>query len=143
MVSTYHDRGICFQYPANWKLEQEETERGWTLLLQSPNTTFFLISCDYGIPPTEQVLHTVREALKADYPDLEIVDRMETLAGAPAPGYDIQFISLDLTNTCCVRSFYSEEGTLLVMWQGADIDLETTGPVLRAICKSLELEEEE
>jgi hypothetical protein len=139
MVATYQQNGIRFRYPENWQLEEEETENGWTITLQSPNTAFMLISCRSDAPSTEQVLTTTLEALRADYPGLESYERVDSLAGQPAPGLDIQFISLDLTNTCYARSFYTDEGTLLVMWQGADLDLETMEPVLHAICTSLEL----
>jgi hypothetical protein len=141
MPITYHNHGLRFLYPENWLLEEEDTENGWSVALQSPNTPFLLLSCHRDDPTSEQVLNTVLEALKADYPGLEFEDRVDTLAGQPAAGLEIRFISLDLTNTCCARCLYTDEGTLLVIWQGADLDLETTEPVLRAICQSLELDD--
>jgi hypothetical protein len=142
MPITYHNHGLRFRYPENWQLEEEDTDTGWTVTLQSPNTAFLLLSDHRDAPSTEQVLGTVVEALKADYPELEYEERVDTVAGQPAVGLDIRFISLDLTNTCYARSFYTEEGTLLILWQGADLDLETTEPVLRAICTSLTLDEQ-
>ena len=59
-----------------------------------------------------------------------------------AVGHDIQFFSLDLTNTCWTRSFYSARGTVLVMCQTSDLELEKNEPVLRAICASLEAEQD-
>jgi hypothetical protein len=57
-------------------------------------------------------------------------------------GHDIRFFSLDLTNTCWTRSFYSARGTVLVLCQTNDLELETNEPVLRAICASLEVDDE-
>ena len=59
-----------------------------------------------------------------------------------ARGHDISFFSLDLTNTCWTRSFYSGAGTVLVLCQANDLELDDYEPVLRAICASLEVEEE-
>ena len=140
MPVTYQNNGIRFQYPENWQLEEESGESGWTLTLQSPNTTFLLIS-ERGDEPPEQVLVTVRDVLKGDYPGLEADDTIGSIAGRPAAGVDMQFISLDLPITCGVRSFLSETGTLLVMWQAADLDWENSEAVVKAICSSMQVED--
>jgi hypothetical protein len=142
MAGQFEQQGVRFQYPENWRLEKEEAETGWTVTVQSPNTAFFLLSYDEEMPPTEQVLETTLEALRSDYPDLEVYDQLETLAGQPASGHDIQFTSLDLTNTCWTRSFYTDHATVLVLCQLTDLDLDIAGPVLRAICASLAVDEE-
>jgi hypothetical protein len=49
---------------------------------------------------------------------------------------------MDLTNTCWTRSFYSARGTVLVLCQINDLELDTNEPILRAMCASLELEDE-
>jgi hypothetical protein len=142
MAGQFEQQGVSFQYPENWRLEKEETETGWTVTVQSPNTAFFLLSYDEEMPPMEQVLETTLEALRSDYPDLEVYDQLETLAGQPAAGHDIQFTSLDLTNTCWTRSFYTDHATVLVMCQLTDLDLDIAEPVLRAICASLAVDDE-
>ena len=40
------------------------------------------------------------------------------------------------------RSFYSDAGTVLLLCQANDLELEEYGPVLKAVCASLRLEEE-
>jgi hypothetical protein len=85
---------------------------------------------------------TALDALRADYPELEADDCVDTLAGQPAVGHDIRFFSLDLTNHCWTRSFYTAGGTVLVMCQSSDLDSETHEPVLRAICASMEVDED-
>jgi hypothetical protein len=76
------------------------------------------------------------------YSDLEAEERVDTIAGLPAVGHDIQFFSLDLTNTCWTRSFAIEQGTILILCQTSDIELEKNGPILKAICASVQLDEE-
>ena len=53
----------------------------------------------------------------------------------------MRFFSLDLTNTCWTRCFYSNVGTVLVLAQSSDLDLDDYEPALRAICASLRVEE--
>lgn len=141
MPGLFQKDGISFQYPANWTLGREDADAGWTVSVQSPDTGFFLLTYDTSMPDTDLVAQTVLDALRADYPGLEADDALETIAGQPAQGHDIRFFSLDLTNTCCTRSFYTDTGTLLVMWQVNDLDLEQFEPIVRAIQKSLRVED--
>ena len=71
------------------------------------------------------------DALRAEYEDLEADACVESIAGQPAVGHDVRFFSLDLTNTCWIRSFYSGRGTVLVMWQLTDLELDRHEKVLR------------
>jgi len=142
MAARFDDGGIRFQYPENWRLEREENDTGWTISLQSPGTAFMMVCLREDMPTPDQVAEAALDALREDYPELEADDCVDNLAGQPAIGHDIRFISLDLTNTCWTRSFYSSEGTVLVLCQANDLELEEHEPVLRAICKSLEVDEE-
>jgi hypothetical protein len=142
MVAEFDDDGIRFRYPESWSLERQENETGWTVSVQSPATAFMMLSFDNERPSAERMAATALEALREEYPELEADDCVESMAGQPAIGHDIQFFSLDLTNTCWTRSFYSARGTVLVLCQINDLERATNEPVLRAICASLELEDE-
>ena len=142
MAAQFDEGGIRFRYPENWRLEREENDAGWTVSVQSPDTAFMLISLREDMPSTDRMAATALEALREDYPDLEADECVDSLAGQPAVGHDIRFTSLDLTNTCWTRSFYCADGTVLVMCQLNDLELEKHEPVLRAICASLKLEDE-
>jgi hypothetical protein len=142
MSKHFNEDGVSFSYPANWTLERENGEEGWSLSVQSPDTAFVIVCCDRGMPTTEDVVETALEALQTDYPDLEAEECRDVLAGQPAIGHNVQFISFDLTNTCWIRSFYSDAGTILVMCQTSDLEMEQNEPVLRAICASLAVEEQ-
>ena len=139
MVETFEDEGIRFRYPENWKLEREDTDTGWTVVVQSPETAFAMISLNDESPSVENMAETALAAVREDYPDLDADACVDSVAGRPAVGYDIRFFSLDLTNTCWIRSFYCSRGTMVVMCQVNDLELETNEPVLRAICASLEV----
>jgi hypothetical protein len=142
MPVLFEEDGIRFQYPENWEMQREENENGWTVSLQSPETAFLVLSFDAGLPEMELMAQTALDALRGEYADLEADDCVESVAGQPAVGHDVRFFSLDLTNTCWIRSFYSDRGTVLVMWQINDLELEHHEPVLRAICASIKLQED-
>ncbi len=142
MAALFEADGITFLYPENWELQREESATGWTISLQSPDTAFLVVAYDAEMPEMELMAQTALDALRGEYEDLEAEDCLETLAGQPAVGHDVRFFSLDLTNTCWIRSFYGGRGTVLVMWQANDLELERNEPVLRAICASLKVEED-
>jgi hypothetical protein len=142
MSRDYHHEGISFRYPDNWRLDREESEDGWTVLLQSPDTAFMTLTCDRSGASTEEMAAAALEALRADYPTLEANPQVETLADQMALGHDIQFFSLDLTNTCWTRSLYSDAGAVLILCQVNDTELDEYEPILRAIRASLKVEED-
>jgi hypothetical protein len=140
-VKEFHEDGITFRYPENWRLDREPMDNGWTVQVQSPDTAFLVVSFDPDLPTPEEMAQTALEALREEYPELESDPHVDTLAGQMAIGHDVRFFSLDLTNTCWIRSFYSDAGTVLVMCQSNDLDLEQNEPILRAICASMRVEE--
>jgi len=141
MVAEFHEGGISFRYPENWRLEREENEEGWTVSLQSPGTAFMMVCLREDMPSTDRLAEAALSALREDYPELEADECTDSIAGQPAVGHDIQFFSLDLTNTCWTRTFYTAQGTVLVLCQTSDIELESNEPILRAICASLEMDD--
>ncbi len=110
MLAIYEEDGIRFRYPSTWTLEREESETGWTVLLQSPGTAFVTVTLDSEMPVIEQVVEETLATLKADYPALEAETAVGTLAGQMAIGHDIQFFALDLTNTCFTLRFLLRPG---------------------------------
>jgi hypothetical protein len=140
MPLQFEDRGVRFQYPEGWQLEREESDSGWSVTVQSPQTAFLVISVNEEMPSVDEVAETTLEALRSEYPELEAEECVDTLAGQPAVGHDMQFFSFDLTNTCRARTIYTDSGTMLVMWQANDLELPAYEPVLRAICASLEVD---
>jgi hypothetical protein len=141
MPQTFQEDGLSFRYPDGWRIEREESDSGWTVLLQSPGTAFLTVTADGTLPTVEDMAETALEALRSEYPSLEAEEHIDTVAGQMAFGHDMRFFSLDLTNTCWTRCFYSGVGTVLVLAQTSDLDLEEYEPALRAICASLRIEE--
>src|SRR5436190_4811864 len=138
MPTRFHENGIAFQYPENWQLEREEHESGWTVALQSPETAFLTMTFDVEAADVAKLADSALATLREEYPDLEAEPRVETIAGQPAVGHDARFFSFDLTNTAWIRSFRSEEGSVLLLCQFNDLEEDSNGLVLKAICASIE-----
>lgn len=141
MPQIFEGHGIRFQYPENWELEEEEMEAdsGWMVSVQSPNTAFMLLSMHPPELSVDDVLEATLAALQEDYRDLEYQPVKQRICQRLAKGFDIQFVSMDLTNTCWIRSFRMPHSTVLIMCQANDLELEEAEPVLRAILASLQL----
>src|SRR5262245_50480259 len=141
MAALFEQDGIRFRYPESWRLEREDTDSGWTVSLQSPGTAFWVLTLDQNTPEVEEVAQTALEALREDYPELEADECVDSIAGQPAVGHNIRFFSFDLTNSCWTRSFYGGGGTILLLWQVNDLELDENEPVLKAICASVEVDD--
>lgn len=142
MAAVFDSEGFRFHYPENWKLAREDGEEGWTVSLQSPGTAFMMITVREDLPSADEVADATLAALREEYSDLEAKEAMEPICGQPAVGHDIHFFSFDLTNSCWTRSFYTARGTVMVLAQVNDLELESAQPVFRAICASLSVEDE-
>jgi hypothetical protein len=141
MSPPFHEDGISFVCPEGWSLEREPTDDGWAVTLQSPGTAFAIVRLDKSMPAVEDVTAATLEALRADYPELEADNAIETIAGEMAFGHDVDFFSLDLSVTAWTRCFYGLAGTVLVLCQVSGADEDEYEPALRAICASMRSEE--
>src|SRR5947209_3624619 len=140
MAAFFRQDGIAFRYPEDWTLEREDHEAGWTVSVQSPETAFLIVTFDAEAPDIAGMADSGLDTLRAEYPGLEAEPKVESIAGQPAVGYDVRFFSFDLTNTAGIRSFRSESGTVLVLWQFNDLEEERSEPVLTAIRASIQEE---
>ena len=139
MPATFECDGVRFDYPENWIVEQDSPGDHWAVTVQSPQTAFMMISAHSLENSVEDVLETALSALREDYPDLESEPVTEKIARRQAPGLDVQFISLDFTNSCWIRCFTTSKHTVLVMCQASDFEVEELEPVLRAMRSSIQV----
>ena len=141
MPKLFERDGLSFQYPENWRIETEDADDGWSVHVQSPATAFMLLSYYPGVVDPGPLLAEALGTLKEMYKELETEDMQETIAGSPATGLDIGFVSLDFTNTCRLRGLQVIDGCLIVLCQCTDAELNLNGLVMQAICKSLKIDD--
>ena len=143
MAAVFERSGVKFQFPENWAVETEDSDSGgWTVAVQSPVTAFVVVSLRTDGQTATEVADEALAALKAEYADAEAEAVVESLAGRPALGHDIDFLTLDTTTSCWTRCVDTADGPLLVLCQVSDFDRAANGPVLDAITTSLEIVDE-
>ena len=90
-------------------------------------------------PGVSEVPKATLQALQQDYPELEVEDVTEKLAGHQSKGYNINFLSLDTVNDCKIRTFRTSSCTILILSQTSSYDTATHVAVLDAIRSSMKL----
>ena len=137
-MNTFDRDGVSFRYPAGWRAEVDESGGGgWAVTVSSPDTAFVLVSARPDARDPADLADQTLAALRAEYQELDAENRVETVAGRPAVGHDVDFLTLDTSITCRTRCLESPAGPLLVLTQVSEYDREANDPVLRAAVASL------
>jgi hypothetical protein len=139
MLATYDDRGVRFEYPDDWEIDVSEDGPRTAVTVQSPDgPAFALVTVDDSRPEPDELADEALAALRDEYPGLDATPARETIAGHDAVGHDVEFISLDLTNTAAIRSFRTDRRTVFVMAQWSDVEGDAPESALRALRRSIE-----
>ena len=139
MLGIYDDRGIRFEYPHDWEVDLSDDGPRTSVTIQSPNgPAFALVTVDDSRPDPGEMADEALAALRDEYPGLDAYPAAEAIDGHPAVGHDVEFISLDMTNTCSLRCFRTPRRTVFMLAQWSDLEDDDPGTVLAAVRKSLE-----
>jgi hypothetical protein len=139
MLEVYDDRGIRFEYPGDWELEVTDDGTLTTVAVQAPGgLAFALVTVDDTCPAPAEVADQALEALREEYPILDAAPALETINGHRAVGHDIEFITLDMTNSCTIRCFRTSRRTVLLFGQWSDLGSDDSEAALGAVRRSFE-----
>jgi hypothetical protein len=139
MLGIYDDRGIRFEYPPDWEVEVSDDGPRTSVTVQSPaGPAFAMVTVDDSRPEPGEMVDEALGALRDEYPGLDAYPARETIDGHPAVGHDVEFISLDMTNTCVLRCFRTPRRTVFVLAQWSDLEDDDPETALAALRKSLE-----
>lgn len=145
MVETFDRDGVRFSYPSNWRPDAEsadDADGAWTVVLQSPGTAFLLAALRPDADTPADLADQTLEALRADYQELDAENVVATLAGRPAIGHDVDFLTLDTAVACRTRCLDTPNGPLLLLAQVGEYDRAAAEPVFAAVFASLTIEGE-
>jgi hypothetical protein len=107
--------------------------------VQSPGgLAFALVTLDEDRPAPAELADEALAAMRDEYPQLDASPALETIDGHRAVGHDLEFISLDLVNSCAIRCYRTPRRTVLVFASGRTSRGTTPRPLLRAVRGSLE-----
>jgi hypothetical protein len=144
MLGVYDDRGIRFEYPADWEMEVTDEGTITTVSIQSPGgLAFALVTVDDSCPAPAEVADQALEALREEYPVLDAAPALETINGHRAVGHDVEFISLDMTNACTIRCFRTPRRTVLLFGQWSDLVGEESEASLSSLRRTFEETDED
>lgn len=139
MIGIFDDHGIRFQYPNGWDVEVDSDGAKTTVSLQSPNgVAFAIVSLDESCPEPTQLAGLAMDAMQQEYPDLDSFPVIDSIDGHPAVGHDVEFLSLDATHSCLIRSYRTPRRTVLLFGQWTDFEEEETIEQIRSLRSSIE-----
>lgn len=138
MFSTYDKSGIHLAYPENWRLEEDSDEDArLNLTITSPNTAFWTLIVYAEALDLDHLLNETLAALRQEYPEIEVADADQEIAGQTLRGKDASFFYLDLTSTTRLRALHRGASTYLILAQAEDREMAIAGAVFDAITQSL------
>ncbi len=142
MPSVFEQVGLRFEYPENWALDEASEDRIEQVVVSSPNTAFWQLTKyphdgDSNVE-LESLFDEALAALRTEYQDMETEPAGNLVVeGRQLIGFDVGFICLDLTNTCWLRGFQTDEATYLLLCQAEDVEFAQVSPVFQAMLASL------
>jgi hypothetical protein len=139
MANAVYDRhGIRFEYPQDWELDVTEEGPLLTVEVVSPGgLAFALLTVDDDRPAASKLTDEALAALREEYPGLDASPALESIAGHRAVGHDVEFLSLDLTNSCVLRSFRTPRRTVFYLGQWSDLEGDDAGEALAEIRRTI------
>lgn len=138
MPNYFRGKGISFQYPENWRLDDSETDGDdESVTVYAPGGSFWTVS-RYPIGADPMTLaRGVVEMMKKEYETLEAEEVRENLLGIEIVGFDMNFYFLDFTNSAWIRVLRARDHTYAVFCQGEDHEFDRLGKVFQAMTASL------
>lgn len=145
MPALYDKSGLRFQYPENWKLEEDEPRPGQNAAtVYSPGGAFWSVAVRSPLADPRKLIAEAVEAMREEYSAVEADQTTEFISGFEAVGCNLSFFYLDLISTSSVRCIRTQKATYLIYCQAEDQEFEVLEPVFRAMTYSLlEAEQEE
>jgi hypothetical protein len=138
-MSVFDDLDLRFEYPADWELDVVDDGPRTTVTVQSPGgLAFAMITLDQDRPAPSVLADEALSAMREEYPGLDAVPALETIDGHRAGGHDIEFVSLDMLNSCAIRCYRTPRRTVLVFNQWSDLDEGDPEDSLRTLRRSIE-----
>ena len=138
MPAVFEQAGIRFEYPENWSIDPlEEGQSDREVVVSSPQTAFWHLSKHPPGTELEALFDEALAALRTEYKEMEVEPVHEDLEDYHLSGFDVNFMCLDLTNTCWLRACQTTAATYLLICQAEDLEFEQVGPVFRAMLASV------
>lgn len=137
-TGVYEDHGMRFEYPGNWEVEASHDGPRTAVAAQAPDgLAFALVTIDEDCPAPAGVADEALSAMREEYPNLDASPALETIDGHRAIGHDVEFISLDMVNSCSIRCYRTPRRTVLFFGQWSELADNSQEELIRVVRSSL------
>lgn len=140
-IAIFESSQVRFAYPVNWLAESEDSEDGLSVSLQSQGVSFAIVGIYSAEREPAEVAEQTLEALRQEHPSLEAEELLDALDDEDVH-MELSFLSMDVVAQCWMRSWRSQESTVLVLMQSVEREATQAHAVFQAICKSIELNQQ-
>ncbi len=137
MPATYENIAVRFDYPDNWRIEEEALDGQRAVTVHSPDGGFWSVVVHSPSMAPSELVTAAMEMMRKEYDNLDAEVATETIADCELIGYNLNFYCLDLTNTTHIRSCRTDDATYLVFYQAEDRAFESIASVFQAMVTSL------
>lgn len=142
MESVFEGHGIRFEYPDDWILHEQSSPDEVTLTVQSPDTSFWSLTLLFDRPDPLRVIESALDTFREEYTEIDVYPSNVRLNDQPAEAQELDFVCHDLIGSAFLRAVAAPDFTLLVLYQGPDLELDEMQPLMEKICQSLRWEAE-
>ncbi|MCA9040732.1 MAG: hypothetical protein KDA65_10325 [Planctomycetaceae bacterium] len=141
LTETYQQHGVKFFYPADWTLEEQTSAEEIQVLVQSPESAFWVLNLYFERPDLDELIQSAVETYRNEYQEIDIDQSEQTVGDHLSLAVDIEFLCLDLPNTAFIRTFVTDRFTVLILAQypGGETGTEA---ILHQMTQSLRCEED-
>lgn len=137
MDRVFEGHGIRFEYPDDWILHEQSSPDELTLTVHSPDTSFWSLTLIFDRPEPRRVIDSVLETFREEYSEIDVYPSDAKLNDQPTESCELDFVCHDLIGSAFLRTVATPDFTLLVLYQGADLELDDVQPLLEKISRSL------
>ena len=137
MHRVFEQHGVRFEYPDDWILHEESSPGEVSITVNSPETSFWSLTLLFDRPDPYRVVETVLDTLREEYSEIDVYSSEEQLGDSRTVARDVDFVCHELIGSAFVRAAVAPGFTLLVLYQGADFELDETQSILERVSKTL------
>ncbi len=137
MNRVYESHGVRFEYPEDWILHEQPGQDDVSITVNSLETSFWSLTLLFHRPEPDRVIETALDALRAEYSEVDVYPATDRLGESRTVARDVDFVCHELISTSFLRATRTPRFTMLVIYQGADFELDETQTLLEEVCRSL------
>ena len=142
MDRVFEGHGIRFEYPDDWILHEQSSTDEITLTVHSPDTSFWSLTLIFDRPDPRRVIESVLDTFREEYSEIDVYRSEVRLNDQLTESCELDFVCHELIGSAFLRAVAAPDFTLLVLYQGADLELDETQPLLEKLSRSLSWETE-